>query len=67
MNFCWDLHNKPSSFTNQAFSLEDSLAISGPPTSSSLTPDYDLIPISKDEYAQFLAYKRVDQCQILYI
>jgi hypothetical protein len=26
--------------------------------SSSLVPDYDLICISKDEYAQFLAYKQ---------
>jgi hypothetical protein len=27
MDFCWDLRGKPSGFANQAFSLEDSLAI----------------------------------------
>ena len=52
-----DLHSKPSRFANQAFSLEDSLTLSGPPASSSPAPDYDLISISKDEYAQFLAHK----------
>jgi hypothetical protein len=28
------------------------------PASSSLVPDFELISISKDEYAQFLAYKQ---------
>jgi hypothetical protein len=51
VDFCWELHGKPFGFANQAFSLEDSPAISGPPASSSFAPDYDLISISKDEYA----------------
>ena len=32
--------------------------------SSSLVPDYDLISISKDEYAQFLAYKHATSTSI---
>jgi hypothetical protein len=58
IHFCCDLYNEPSSFANQAFSLEDYLAISGPLASSSLAPHYDLISILKDEYAQFLVHKR---------
>jgi hypothetical protein len=57
VHFCWDLYNEPSSFANQAFSLEDYLAIFGPPASSSPAPHYDLISILKDEYAQFLIHK----------
>ena len=56
MDFCWDLHGKPSSFANQAFFVEDSPAIFGPPTCSSSTPDYDLVSIPEDEYAKFLAH-----------
>jgi hypothetical protein len=58
VDFCWDLHSKPFGFANQAFSLKDSPTLSRPPASSSPALDYDLISISKDEYAQFLAHKR---------
>jgi hypothetical protein len=51
VDFCWDLHDKLFGFANQAFSLEDSPAISRPPTSSSIALDYDLISIPKYEYA----------------
>jgi hypothetical protein len=59
VDFCWDLHGTPSEFANQVASHEDSLAPSRPLVHSSSNFKNDLISISKDEYAQFLAHKRV--------
>ncbi|KAF5453280.1 hypothetical protein F2P56_028194 [Juglans regia] len=49
VDYCWDLHGRPSGPTNQAI-CQDATSLS---TSSNLTPE--IISISNDEHDQFLS------------
>jgi len=59
VNYCWDLHGKPSGLaSHQISSQEDISSSSGPSSTPGQALDSDMIAIPRDEYAQFLAYKR---------
>ncbi|XP_059654330.1 uncharacterized protein LOC132301059 [Cornus florida] len=53
VNFCWDLHDKPSGYANQVSSSTNDVASRSHNVSESET-----VPVPRDEYNQFLSYKQ---------
>ncbi|XP_042951015.1 uncharacterized protein LOC122282979 [Carya illinoinensis] len=49
VDYCWDLHGRPSGYANQATFQDD-------PQSMSSNSSSDMISISKDEYERFLGH-----------